>query len=127
MDFTTHLERAHDRICEDAIWTPAAGSPVAVRVDFRNGYLQYDVAVAQVGGTGPSAQVRKSQMSAVAEGDLLTVRGASYRVKQREPDASEVFLMLRLHGPIAAAGGILLEDGSGSVLAEDGSAIELET
>ena len=109
-----------------ASFTPVAtGVPVSVEVIFDHEYELNEFGRSGIAGRRPVALGIEADFVDVAEGDTLSIGADTYRIVVPEPDGLGL-LTLRLHGPIAAAGGILLEDGSGSILAEDGSAIALE-
>ena len=88
---------ADPHLARDALWRAGGvGDGVPVRLILRR--PDQDAALFDVGASLPqlAAEVRASEVAAPAEGDLVEVDGASYRVRGAERDSERLLWRLAL-------------------------------
>ena len=90
-----------DDFAETGIYTPSGGSPVNISLIFddESQFQRVDVGV-DIEATVPTALVKSSNVSGVAEGDTLTIRGVIYTVVGAPVrDSANLIYKLQLKGP----------------------------
>jgi len=90
-----------DDFAEIGVYTPFGGSPVNINLIFddEHEYQRVDTGV-DIEATTPRALVKASDVSGVAEGDTLSIRGITYTVVGApERDSNNSIYKLQLKGP----------------------------
>ena len=81
---------------EDVTYTPNAGAPVVVLGFYQAPDTEPDTQDLQFIATGPMVTVLNSVAPAPNKGDLFTIRGVDYTVKDFETDESSLVVFLLL-------------------------------
>jgi len=90
-----------DDFAEIGVYTPFGGSPVNINLIFddESQFQRVDAGV-DIEATTPTALVKASDVSGVAEGDTLTIRGVIYTVVGASVrDSANLIYKLQLKGP----------------------------
>ncbi|MBC7282670.1 hypothetical protein [Hoeflea sp.] len=82
------IDAAFRAFGRDAVYTPAGGDPVEVRVLFPHPDRIAEVAGIRHVGPSQSIELRKSEVAAPKQGDIIEIDGKSYKLGQpMQPDA----------------------------------------
>lgn len=73
---------------EDVTYTPNLGAPVVIKGLFQNPDEQPDTFDVEFQGSGPQVTTHSDDTPTPDQGDLFTIRGVNYTVKQFEIDES---------------------------------------
>ncbi len=81
---------------EAAVYTPSGGQARTVQVVFDNEYqaAQFQQSDAEIESSGPKATCRESDVSGVAHGDTLQVRGTIYSIAEVHPDGTGLVILI---------------------------------
>ncbi len=81
---------------EEIVFTPSGGQARPVRAIFDNEYqaAQFQDADAQIEASGPRAICREGDVTGVAHGDTLLIRGVMYSVAEVHPDGTGLVVLI---------------------------------
>lgn len=87
-DFDTADAAIISTFGEDVTYTPDGGAAVVIKALFQNPDEQPDTFDVEFQGNGPQLTTHNDDTPTPTQGDLFTVRGVDYTVKQFEVDES---------------------------------------